>query len=153
MKKIKYIILILFVFILVGCKKNTITIDEFIDVAKFNGYIVENDKSGYETYDYIKDIYYAVNRLNAYYVQLIELDSDENAKKFFLTNVDDIREDITTEDYLKSKSLSNYELFHAENEDAYYLIIRNKNFIIYVVAPINYINEIEEFLDELSLEY
>ena len=44
-------------------------------------------------------------------------------------------------------------MFHAENEETYYLVIRSKENIIYISAPINFINEIEEFLDDLDLEY
>jgi hypothetical protein len=152
MRKLKYLLLILLL-IVVGCKKNSVTLDEFIEVARFNGYLIENNKTGYESYDYISDIYYAVNRENAYDVQFLKLDSSETAKKFFLLNVDEIKKNLTTNDYIKSKSLTNYELYHAENSDTYYLVIRSKENIIYISAPINYINEIEEFLEDLDLEY
>ena len=74
MKKIFYLLLIL-VFLVPGCKKNSVTQDEFIETAKFNGYIMENNKTGYETYPNILDIYYAVNRLNAYDIQFLKLDN------------------------------------------------------------------------------
>ena len=152
MKKLR-VLLIILLLIAVGCKKNSVTLDEFIEVARFNGYYIEENKTGYESYDYISDIYYAVNRENAYDVQFLKLESSETAKKFFLLNVNEIKNNLTTEDYIKSKSLSNYELYHAENESTYYLVIRSKENIIYISAPINYINEIEEFLEELDLEY
>ena len=152
MRKLRYLLLIL-LFIVVGCKKNSVTLDEFIDIAKFNGYYIEENKTGYESYSYISDIYYAVNRENAYDIQFLKLDNDDYAKKFFLLNVNEIKNNLTTEDYIKSKSLSNYELYHAENDSTYYLVIRSKENIIYISAPINYINEIEEFLEELDLEY
>ena len=152
MKRIKYLLLIL-LFILVGCKKNSVTLDEFIDIAKYNGYIIEENKTGYENYPDILDIYYAVNRENAYDIQFLKLNSDSYAKKFFLLNVDTVRENLDNMSYVKSKSLSNYEMYHAENDNTYYLVVRSKENIIYISAPINYINEIEEFLEELDIEY
>jgi hypothetical protein len=152
MKKLKYLLLIL-VFILAGCKKNSITLDEFIEVGKFNGYIIENNKSGYETYPNILDVYYAVNRENAYDVQFLKLENSDYAIRFFMLNVDAIKENLDNKSYVKSKSLTNYEMYHAENENTYYLVIRSRENIIYISAPINYINEIEEFLDDLDLEY
>lgn len=153
MKKVKYLLLIL-LFILVGCKKNSVTLEEFIDIGTYNGYIIEKNKTGYEEYPDILDIYYAVNRENAYDIQFLKLKDDSYAKKFFLLNVNEIRESMDTDEiYIKSKSLSNFELYHVENESTYYLVIRSKENIIYVTAPINYINEIEEFLEELDVEY
>ncbi len=152
MKKLKWILLIL-VFILTGCKKNSFVLDDFIDIAKYNGYIIEENKTGYETYSYILDVYYAVNRQNAYDIQFLKLDSDNYAKSFFLLNVNEIKKEISNRDYVKSKSYSNYELYHAENESTYYLVARSKENIMYISAPINYINEIEEFLEDLDIEY
>lgn len=152
MKKIKWLLLIL-VFILTGCKKNSFVLDDFIDIAKYNGYIIEENKTGYETYSYIIDVYYAVNRENAYDIQFLKLNSVDYAKNFFLLNVNDVKDNLTNQDYIKSKSLTNYELYHAENESTYYLVARSKENIIYIKAPINYINEIEEFLEDLEIEY
>ena len=152
MKKLK-LILIIFLFLITACKKNNVTLEEFIEIAKFNGYVVEKNKTGYETYANILEIYYAINRENAYDVQFLELENVDYAKKMFLLNVSEIKEKIESDDYIKSKSLTNYELYHAENDESYYLVIRCHNNIIYITAPINYINEIEEFLEDLDLEY
>lgn len=152
MKKIKYLLIIL-ILILTGCKKNSFNLDSFIEQAKYNGYIIEENKIGYETYSNIIDIYYAINRENAYDIQFLKLDSVDYAKKFLLYNVDDIKQNISSSDYVKSNSLSNYEYYHAENESTYYIVIRSDENIIYIKAPINYINEIEEFLSDLDIEF
>lgn len=152
MKKRMYLLLFMFVF-LVGCSNKHITLDEFIEKAAFDGYILREDKSGYESYDKILNVYYAINREEAYDIQFLELKDDDYAHKFFLHNKDDIEENITGSDYKKSKSNNNYELYHAENSSKYYLVIRSKSNIIYIDAPIGYINEIEEFLEDLDLEY
>lgn len=152
MKKIKYLLLIVFV-LLVGCSKNDITLDEFIEKATFNGYILRNDKSGYESYEKVLSVNYAINREEVYDIQFLELKDEEYAHKFFLLNKDEIKEEITGSDYVKTKSSSSYELYHAENSVKYYLVIRAKSNIIYIDAPIGYMNEIEELLTELDLDF
>ena len=153
MKKLKYLLLLFILFIVVGCKKNSVIISEFIEKATDNAYIVESNKTGYEDYDYIKKIYYAINRENAYDIQFLELESDNYAKQFILVNVDEIKNKITNKDYVKSNTYTDYEYYHAENDTNYYIVIRSKNNIIYIDAPIDYINEIEDFLEDLELEY
>ena len=152
MKKIRCALIII-VLLLSGCKKNSVTLDEFIDIAKYNGYIIEENKTGYEEYTDILDIYYAINRESAYDIQFLKLKDDNYAKKFFLLNANDIKELVTSSDYVKSNSLSNYEYYHFENETNYYLVIRSKENIIYIKAPIDYINEIEDFLNDLDIDY
>ncbi len=148
----KWLCLII-LFLLVGCTKNTLVLNEFINTAKDDGYIVKEDKSGYEVYRYIKNIYYAINRENAYDIQFIELESDDYAKKFFDLNKDDLSKNVNSNTYVKTKSYSDYAIYHVETDDEYLLVIRSKNNILYVKADINYINEIEEFLSDLDLEY
>lgn len=152
MKKIKYLLFV-FVLLLTACKKNSFTLNDFIDTATYNGYIIEENKTGYESYPSVLKVYYAVNRENAYDIQFLELDNVDYAKNFFALNANEIKESITSNDYIKSKSLSTYELYHAENDSTYYLVIRSNKNIIYIKAPINYINEIEEFLEDLSVDY
>ncbi len=48
---------------------------------------------------------------------------------------------------------SSYNLYHLETDDSYKLLIRKDENIIYIDAPIDYINEIEEFLSELDVDY
>ena len=152
MKKGKYF-LIIFILLLTACKKNSFVLNDFINKANDNAYIVESNKTGYEEYDYIKNIYYAINRENAYDIQFLELINDDYAKQMFLVNASEIKNKITDKDYIKSKSLTSYELYHAENDTNYYIVIRSNNNVIYIDAPIDYINEIEEFLEDLELEY
>lgn len=152
MKKRNLLIFVL-IFILFGCKMSTITLDDFTNKATFNGYIVRSDKTGYETYKNILNVSYAVNRENAYSIQFLELNNEDYAHKFFLLNKKEIQDNISSNDYEKSKNTNNYELYHAETMSDYYLVIRSDKNIVYITAPINYINEIEEFLNDLSLEY
>lgn len=152
MKK-KIIVIFLFLFILTACGKKEITKENFVDIASFNGYIIENSKSGYEKYHYIKDIYYAINRDNVYFVQLLELENEEYAKKYYDINKQEIIKEENDLSYVKARNKQDYSFYHMENESNYMLVIQSSNKVLYVSAPISYINEIEEFLDEMDLDY
>ena len=152
MQKIKVFLFLILIF-LCGCQNNELKKEDFIEIGKFNGYILEEDMTNYDKYSYIKDVYYAVNREDAYEIQFLELESDDYAKRFFDYNKNDLATNQTSECYVKQKSNSNYSLYHLENDYSYMLVLRSKNNIIYIKAPIEYINEIEEFLHELNLEY
>ena len=105
------------------------------------------------TTEHIKDVYYAFNREGMYLIQFIELENDDYAKRFFDLNKEDFVKLKTSNSYTKTMNTSNYNLYHLETDDSYKLIIRGKNNVIYIDAPIDYINEIEEFLNELDIDY
>ena len=152
MKKKLFIILILF-FITIGCAKNELTLSSFIEKANDNAYFVESNKKGYESYQYIKEIFYAVNRENAYDIQFLELENDDYAKKFYDINQNALLEYVNDNTYIKKINNHNYQVYHLENDSEYHLIIRSKKNILYINAPINYINEIEEFLNDLDIDF
>jgi len=151
--RMKRIVIVLFLLLMVGCAKNDVTLNDFIEIGTFNGYIIEENKKGYENYDYINTIYYAINRENAYDIQFLELKNDDYAKRFFETNKEEISKLRGNNTYVKTISLSNYSLYHLENDTSYMLVLRSKNNIIYIDASIGYIKEIEEFLEELDIDY
>lgn len=147
------IIILIILLLTIGCAKNNVTLSDFIEVGTFNGYIMEENMSGYEDYDYVNTIYYAINRENAYDIQFLELKNDDYAKKFFDINKEEISKLRGNDTYIKSLVLSNYSLYHLENDESYMLVVRSQNNIIYIDAPIDYILEIEEFLEELDIDY
>ncbi len=151
--KIKRIILLIILLLVVGCAKNEFSVDEFLDKADFNGYILSENNEEYKNYKYIKNVYYAFNRDTEYFIQLLILENDDYAQKFFDLNKNEIAKLKTSNSYVKSKNINNYNLYHLETDEDYELIIRSKNNIIYIDAPIGYINEIEEFLSDLNIEY
>ena len=148
----KYLWLLLFLFV-IGCQRTELSLNTFIEIADFNGYVVEGDKSGYEEYDYIKEIYYAVNREKAYMIQFLEIKDENYAEEFFNVNMEDLKSYEDRNSYIKKYLRNHTSLYHLETEENYLFVSRLKNNIIYVKAPINYINEIEEFFAELEIDY
>lgn len=151
--KLKKIIILLLVFLFIGCTKNEIDINTFIDVANFNGYIISENKDEYKGYNYIKNVHYAINREGMYFIQFLELEDDEVAKRFFELNKEEFVKYKDSNTYTKTMNSMDYNLYHLETEESYKLVIRSKSNIMYIDAPIDYINEIEEFLAELDIVY
>lgn len=150
---LKLILIMFLLFLMCGCVKNAFTKEDFLLNAEENAYIIEHNKTGYEKYNYVKDVYYAVNRENAYDIQFLELESDDYAKKFYDLNKKELMNYVNNDTYIKNINRSNYACYHIENDDSYMLVLRSKNNIIYLEAPINYILEIEEFLSQLSIDF
>lgn len=140
-------------FIISGCAKNEVVLTEFLTTANNNGYILEENMTGYENYHYIQKIYYAINRENAYDIQFLELESDDYAKKFYDINKKELMNYVDDSTYIKNLNYSNYSVYHIENDVSYMLVLRSKNNIIYLEAPIEYFQEIEDFFKELSLDF
>ena len=151
--KIKKIFVILMLFLMVGCSKNSFTTEEFLDKADFNGYIISENNEEYKNYNYIKNVYYAFNREVGYFIQLLVLENNDYATKFFLLNQEEMAKMKDQNSYVKTKKANNYNVYHLETDEKYKLVIQSENKIIYIDAPINYINEREEFLNELNLDY
>lgn len=139
--------------VIVGCTRNEFKVEDFLDKADFNGYIVNKDNEKYKNYSYINDVYYAFNREAEYFIQLLVLENDDYARKFFFLNQEEIAKLKDKNSYVKTKNDEDYNLYHLETDSNYRLVIRIKKNVIYIDAPINYINEIEEFLKELNIEY
>ena len=152
MKK-KMIVLLLVLFMITGCKGNVLTKDIFLEKARDNAYIIQNTMSGYEQYEYIEDIYYAVNVSNAYDIQFIILRDDDYAKRFYEVNKQELMSLADGNTYTKYINTPSHSTYHLENDSKYMLVIRYKNNVLYIDAPISYINEIEEFLNEMDLDY
>lgn len=148
----KYVLLIILVLLITGCKENTFSKELFLEKATNNAYIIQNNKRGYENYDYILDIYYAISVDNSYDIQFLILKDENYAKRFYETNKQELMALVDNNTYVKNYNETSYNVYHIENNSKYMIVIRYKNNIIYIDAPIDNINEIEEFLNEMDLE-
>ena len=149
----KRIIIFILLFLLTACSKNEFTKEDFLEKAEFNGYVIEESMDNYQGYNYIKNVHYAVNREGMYFIQLLEISNDDYAKRFYEYNMEEFIKRKTSNSYIKKINSTDYNVYHLETDSSYMLIVRYKNNIIYVDAPIGYINEIEEFLNELEINY
>ena len=151
MKKIGWFLLIL-IFIS-GCHNSKLIKNTFIEIAEFNGYVLYNTKKDYDKYDYIKDVYYAFNRENAYLIQFIELENEEYAKKFYEINKKNIEQKIDNSSNIQKGEGKSYSYYRVYSNEEYMLVIQNDNNVLYLDAPMGYLDEINTFLNELNLKY
>ena len=146
----KKCLIIIIIFCLSGCVNYHLNIDEFRRVSLTEGYYLDNENREYKNYDYVC---YAYNREKDYLIEFINLENNDYAYRFFLTNKDAFSEEITRYVYLKEQNNRDYNLYHVETEKYYMLIIRMDNNIIYVNTDIEYKNDIENFLFNLKINY
>lgn len=144
---------LIFIFILCSCTNYHLTIKEFRDIALFNGYYLDNTNNEYKNYSYVKDVCYAYSRESDYLIQFIELNNDDYAYKFFLTNKEAIQDDSNEVLYHKEKNSNNYNLYHIKTKEYIMIVIRMDNNIIYVNTTIDNNDTITSFFDELNIEY
>ncbi len=147
------IVIIILLFLFTGCSNSEITKDQFIKQAEFDGYVIKENKDAYIGYNYIKNVYYAINREGMYFIEFLELENNDYARRFFEINKEEILKSKESNNYDRSMNSANYSLYHLETATEYKLVIRSKNNIIYIVAPIEYMREIEELLSELNIKY
>ena len=150
MKKSLIIIIIL---CLSGCVNYHLNIEEFRRVSLNEGYYLDNENREYQSYDYVKDVCYAYNREKDYLVEFINLENNDYAYRFFLTNKEAFSEEITRYVYLKEQNNMDYNLYHIETDKYYMLIIRMDDNVIYVNTDIEYKNDIEDLLLNLKINY
>jgi hypothetical protein len=89
---------------LIGCSKSEVSKETFTEVAKFNGYNVYQDMTGYDNYPNIIDVYYAENKDKVYKIQFLELNDLEYAKKFFNLNYQELLKFQTSDSYVKKNN-------------------------------------------------
>lgn len=149
----KKILIILIIILITGCSNYHLTIDEFRNISLNEGYYLDNQNIEYKNYDYVKDVCYAYDREKDYLVEFINLENNDYAYRFYLTNYEDFQDEVTTDSYLKIKNNDNYNLFHLENKKYYMLLIRMDNNIVYVNTEIEFKNDIENLLNKLNINY
>ena len=111
MKKILLILLVIFI---TGCTNYHLTIDDFRSISLNEGYYLDNENKEYQSYNYVKDLCYAYNREKDYLVEYINLENNDYAYRFFLTNKEAFIEEITEYVYLKEQNSMDYNLYHIE---------------------------------------
>ena len=136
MKKLKklfiFVLCVMSLFLVTGCgSKTAITSDTFKSKVEEMGYTVTDAKSQFESYDYIKEAYVAVDANNSYSVEFYVLSDADYASSFFETNKSKFT---TYEGNSKSHvsvDLNNYQKYSVETEANLKYIVRIDNTVFY----------------------
>lgn len=145
----KRLLIILLLLLLTGCKKETITSDKFISTFKEYGFIVKNNISEYEKYDYMQETYIAASKDLSYQIEFFVFVDSEYAQKFYIINKDELALN-SFQAMVNEKNGSNYHRYEIMNDSNYALISQIDNTIIYVNTSEYYQEELQDFIQDIG---
>ncbi|MGN1113933.1 MAG: hypothetical protein ACI4RC_02290 [Oscillospiraceae bacterium] len=155
MKKIKILtsalLCMVIMFTITGCgKKTALTAEDFKSKTEEKGYTVQEATDQFSDYDYIKKVYIAIDKEQKYQIEFYEIDSSDNASKFFNNNKSIFEESKSSSCTETNVSLSNNAKYTLTTNGEYKVISRIDNTAIYVNADEKYKSDIKDLLDDLD---
>ncbi len=137
-------------FILLNKEKPSITASDFKNFMEQKEYTIEDANNQFSQYDYIEQVYLAINKDKTYQVEFYEFSDDTYATGFYNNNkarFEASKGAISAETSVNLKKYSKYTL---DSNGKYMVVSRIKNTVIYINANSSYKNEIKAVLNELG---
>ena len=138
-------------FINLNKEKEAITAAKFASTMSQKGYVVQDSKQQFASYDYIKSSYIAVTQDLSHQVEFYELTNEEFAKSFYENNKAKFESSksgiVSSSLNLNGKNWSKYAL---SSEGKYKVISRVGNTAIYLNVDNNYKDIVNKLLDEIG---
>ena len=133
---------------LTACSNRTpVSVSDFNEIMEEKGFEIV-DATGQVAPESITAISIAVNE--DYQIELYEMVSDATATAIFAENKNIFEEYAEGSSLTLSKSIMNYSYYSVTNAGTYYALSKIGNTMIYVVADVEYKDEISEILKELG---
>ena len=143
-------IIIGIVFAKLNKEKISITASEFYNTMFHKGYYVQDSKDQFSEYDYIKQVYIAVDKNYNYKIEFYELSDDSYAIDFYNNNKLIFESSKGSTNAETSVSLKNYSKYTLISNGKYKVISRINNTVIYLNVDDNYKDIVKGLLDELG---
>lgn len=131
-------------------EKEPITASEFKAIMEGKDFKLIDGLAQFAEYDYIKEVYLALNQDDNYQLEFYELSDVENAMSFFNVNkeiFESKKSGTSSETTLNGKNYSKYVL---SSDGEYMLLSRIDNTVIYVYEDLDLKDTINDLLDELG---
>lgn len=157
MKKTIGIILLLVIIGFIGytvvnmvSDKTPVTASDFYTTMSEKGYTLVDATSQYAEYDYVTQVYLAVNKDYTYQIEFFELASDEYAMNFYTTNKDSFETEKSGTSANTSIAVANYAKYTLSSNGKYQVVSVIDNTGIYVDVDDMYKDEVQSVLSELG---
>lgn len=155
MKKNKTLILLLLVcaslFILTSCgSKTAITSDDFKTKMEADGYTIVDATDQFSGYEYINNVYLAVDKDKTYQIEFYDISTEEYADGVFQNNKSIFEDSKGSTSAESSTSVNNYETYSLSSNDTYKYISRVDNTMLYVDVSSEYKDTVKEVIDKLG---
>lgn len=155
MKSVKKFVLgvvcVLLIFMATGCGNKTVMSSaDFKTNMENKDYVVEDATSQFEAYDYVSQVYVAVNSGFTYQIEFYELSDTDSAVSFFNNNqsiFEDSKGSVSSE---SSVSMGNYSKYTLTTDGMYKVLSRVDNTVIYVNVNDEYKEEVQTILEEFG---
>lgn len=138
------------IFLGLNQKKEAISAYDFQSIMKSKGYIVQDVKEQVEDYDYVKQVYLAINDDYSYQIEFYEFSDDSDSKDFFDYNKSIFETSKGNSSAETSKALKNYSKYTLSTDGEYKVLSRIDNTAVYIDVDKEYKDEINSVLKELG---
>lgn len=139
------------IFSLAGCgNKKAITVDEFQSIMSDEGYTVQNAKDQFSEYEYVKDVYIAIDNSSSEQIEFYQLSDDDNAVSFFNNNKQIFEKSKSANSTETSVSIGNNSKYTLTTNGKYKIVSRIDNTVIYADVNEQYKNQVNNILKKLG---
>ena len=137
--------------LLLGCQsKQALTAEDFKSKMEEKGYDLQDCTAQFEGYDFVEQVYVAIDEEGSYQIEFYDLSDDAHAKDFFNNNVQIFKENKSGVNTNSSVSLGNYEKYTQTDDDQFSMISRIDDTAIYVVEEKENKETVEAVVKELG---
>lgn len=135
--------------LMTGCgNKEAISSSEFKSIMGSKGYDVQDATSQFSAYDYVKQVYIALN--DEYQIEFYELSDEDKAVSFFETNKTIFEDSKSSTSSQVSTSIGNHSKYALSSDESYKVVSRIDNTVIYLNVDEEYKDEVKDLLEDLG---
>ena len=131
-------------------EKTSITASDFYSTMDQKGYILKDAKSQFADYDYVKQVYIAVDSDYTHKLEFYELEDDSYAVNFYKNNkaiFEESKGNISAENSIEGKNYAKYTL---SSNGQYMVVSRINNTVVFVKVEDTYKDAVKKILEELG---
>ena len=137
--------------LLSGCQsKQALTAEDFKSKMEEKGYDLQDCTDQFEGYDFVEQVYVALDDEGSYQIEFYDLSDDAHARDFFSNNVQIFKESKSNMSANTNVSLGNYEKYTQTDSDQFSMISRIDDTVIYVVEEKENKEAVEAVVKELG---
>lgn len=133
-------------------EKTSITASDFYSTMQQKGYVVQDAKSQFADYDYVKQVYIATNSDYTYKLEFYELEDVSYAISFYKNNksiFENSKGNVSAQNSVEGKNHAKYTL---SSNGQYMVVSRINNTVIFVRVEDTYRDTIKSILEELGYQ-
>ena len=152
-KKVRFLLLAITLgLLLTACSMNKkpITPEKFVSTLEGEKFEVVDAISQFEGYDYISNVYVAMDSTSNYQIEYFNFDSIDTAKKYYKQNKEIFEESKDGKYLTTNLDLTNSNKFEMSSDKEYKLVLRIDNIMIYVNTKKEYKSDIDKIIKKLG---